>query len=252
MNLFLYLLTVLIWGTTWIALKWQLGVVAIPVSIVYRFGLAALVLFVMLLLSRKLQVMNRRGHLICLAQGLCLFCVNFMCFLTASQWIPSGLVAVVFSTAKDLNATQITLLPKVTLQMTVTCDAPVIFALKATDNRIGSGSGSGFGLGFINGTQKLGSYSLTLGATGSPPQADGETVQAIGSFDNGVTWERWNSFETGTYLSVATLADASTPRATQQLVTPVAYSGYINRTDGLDLSNEVNIDGSATIEVLYL
>lgn len=154
--------------------------------------------------------------------------------------------------AKDLNATQITLLPKVTLQMTVTCDAPVIFALKATDNRIGSGSGSGFGLGFINGTQKLGSYSLTLGATGSPPQADGETVQAIGSFDNGVTWERWNSFETGTYLSVATLADASTPRATQQLVTPVAYSGYINRTDGLDLSNEVNIDGSATIEVFYL
>lgn len=154
--------------------------------------------------------------------------------------------------AKDLNATQITLLPKVTLQMTVTCDAPVIFALKATDNRIGSGSGSGFGLGFINGTQKLGSYSLPLGATGSPPQADGETVQAIGSFDNGVTWERWNSFETGTYLSVATLADASTPRATQQLVTPVAYSGYINRTDGLDLSNEVNIDGSATIEVLYL
>jgi EamA-like transporter family. len=88
MNLSLYLLTVLIWGTTWIALKWQLGVVAIPVSIVYRFGLAALVLFVMLLLSRRLQVMNRRGHLICLAQGLCLFCINFMCFLTASQWIP--------------------------------------------------------------------------------------------------------------------------------------------------------------------
>ena len=45
-----------------------------------------------------------------------------------------------------MNATQITLLPKVTLQMTVTCDAPVIFALKATDNRIGSGSGSGFGV----------------------------------------------------------------------------------------------------------
>ena len=104
MNLSLYLLTVLIWGTTWIALKWQLGVVAIPVSIVYRFGLAALVLFVILLLSRRLQVMNRRGHLICLAQGLCLFCVNFMCFLTASQWIPSGLVAVVFSTATLWNA----------------------------------------------------------------------------------------------------------------------------------------------------
>lgn len=104
MNLFLYALTVLIWGTTWIALKLQLGVVAIPVSIVYRFGLAALVLFALLLLSGRLQAMNRRGHLICLAQGLCLFCVNFMCFLTASQWVPTGLIAVVFSTATLWNA----------------------------------------------------------------------------------------------------------------------------------------------------
>lgn len=104
MNISLYLLTVLIWGTTWIALKLQLGEVAIPVSIVYRFGLAALILFVMLLVSGKLQKVNRRGQLICLAQGLCLFCVNFMCFLHASQWIPSGLVAVVFSTSTLWNA----------------------------------------------------------------------------------------------------------------------------------------------------
>jgi drug/metabolite transporter (DMT)-like permease len=104
MNISLYLLTVLIWGTTWIALKLQLGEVAIPVSIVYRFGLAALILFAMLLISGKLQKVNRRGQLICLAQGVCLFCVNFMCFLHASQWIPSGLVAVVFSTATLWNA----------------------------------------------------------------------------------------------------------------------------------------------------
>ena len=104
MNISLYLLTVLIWGTTWIALKLQLGDVAIPVSIVYRFGLAALILFAMLLLGGKLQRVNRRGQLICLAQGLCLFCVNFMCFLHASQWIPSGLVAVVFSTSTLWNA----------------------------------------------------------------------------------------------------------------------------------------------------
>lgn len=104
MNLFLYALTVLIWGTTWIALKLQLGSVAIEASIVYRFGLAALILFAWLLISRRLQPMNRRGHLICLAQGLCLFCVNFICFLNASQWVPSGLVAVVFSTATLWNA----------------------------------------------------------------------------------------------------------------------------------------------------
>ena len=133
MNLSLYLLTVLIWGTTWIALKWQLGVVAIPVSIVYRFGLAALVLFVILLLSRRLQVMNRRGHLICLAQGLCLFCVNFMCFLTASQWIPSGLVAVVFSTATLWNA----------------LNARVFFAQKIARNVLMGGALGLLGLGLL-------------------------------------------------------------------------------------------------------
>lgn len=104
MNLSLYLLTVLIWGTTWIAIKLQVGVVAIPLSIAYRFSLAALVLFAVLLLSRKLQALGRRGQAICFAQGVCLFCVNFLCFYTASQWIPSGLVAVVFSTATLWNA----------------------------------------------------------------------------------------------------------------------------------------------------
>ena len=104
MNLSLYLLTVLIWGTTWIALKLQLGEVAIPVSIFYRFALAALVLFAILLIGRRLQAVNRRGQLICLAQGVCLFCVNFICFYTASRWIPSGLIAVVFSTATLWNA----------------------------------------------------------------------------------------------------------------------------------------------------
>lgn len=104
MNLSLYLLTVLIWGTTWIALKLQLGEVAIPVSIFYRFALAALVLFAILLIGRRLQPVNRRGQLICMAQGVCLFCVNFICFYTASRWIPSGLIAVVFSTATLWNA----------------------------------------------------------------------------------------------------------------------------------------------------
>ncbi|MNM48056.1 putative amino-acid metabolite efflux pump [compost metagenome] len=99
MNLFLYLLTVLIWGTTWIAIKMQMGPVAIPLSIFYRFALAALVLFAILLLSRRLQPLGKRGQLICLAQGVCLFCINFICFYSASQWIPSGLVAVVFSTS---------------------------------------------------------------------------------------------------------------------------------------------------------
>ncbi|MDO8698250.1 MAG: DMT family transporter [Pseudomonas sp.] len=104
MNLSLYVLTVLIWGTTWIAIKLQIGEVALAASITYRFALAALVLFALLLLSRRLQRLDRRAQLLCMAQGLCLFSLNFLCFYTASQWIPSGLIAVVFSTATLWNA----------------------------------------------------------------------------------------------------------------------------------------------------
>ena len=154
--------------------------------------------------------------------------------------------------AKDLNTDRITILPTASLQMTVNCDALVLFALRAMDNRLGSGTGSGFGLGLINGTQKLGSYALNLGSSANPPVADGDIVQGIASFDNGTTWEKYNSFEHGLMLSVAALSDLTTPRPTEELVTEVNYLGYINRTDGLDLSEEVQIDGSATIEVVYL
>lgn len=104
MNAFLYVLVVLIWGTTWIALKWQLGPVPIALSIAYRFGLAALLLFGWLLWRRQLVVPRGKALGWVLAQGLCLFCLNFVCFLNASRTVASGLVAVVFSSAALWNA----------------------------------------------------------------------------------------------------------------------------------------------------
>lgn len=104
MNPFLYLLTVLIWGTTWIAIKFQLGVVPAPVSIAYRFWIAAAVLMLFLLATRRPIWPPRQAWRYLLAQGVALFCCNFLCFYYASQWVPSGLVAVVFSTAPIWNA----------------------------------------------------------------------------------------------------------------------------------------------------
>lgn len=100
----LYFITVLIWGTTWIALKWQIGEVPIPWSIAYRFWLAAAVLFAWLAWRRQWKWPTREVAPLLLCQGLFLFCLNFMCFLHASQWIASGLVAVCFSTAPLWNA----------------------------------------------------------------------------------------------------------------------------------------------------
>jgi len=103
-NALLYLSTALIWGTTWIALKLQLGSVPIAWSIAYRFWLAAAVLWLWLLWRGQWRLPPRAVWPLLLAQGLCLFCLNFICFLLASQWIASGLVAVCFSTAPVWNA----------------------------------------------------------------------------------------------------------------------------------------------------
>jgi drug/metabolite transporter (DMT)-like permease len=104
MNALLYLTTVLIWGTTWIAIKLQLGSVPAPVSIAWRFWLAATVLLAILVVTKKPAWPPRKAWRYLLAQGAALFCCNFLCFYYASAHVPSGLVAVVFSTAPVWNA----------------------------------------------------------------------------------------------------------------------------------------------------
>jgi drug/metabolite transporter (DMT)-like permease len=104
MNSALYALTVLIWGTTWIAIKWQLGVVPAPVSIAWRFGIATLLMFALLRLMRRPMWPPREAWRYLIAQGVALFCLNFLCFYYAENVVPSGLVAVVFSTAPLLNS----------------------------------------------------------------------------------------------------------------------------------------------------
>ncbi|ATF88953.1 DMT family transporter [Burkholderia gladioli] len=104
MNLLLYAVTVLIWGTTWIAIKWQLDSVPPPISIALRFWIAAAVLFLLLRVLRRPIRPPREAWRFLVAQGVALFCLNFLCFYYAERVVPSGLVAVVFSIAPLLNA----------------------------------------------------------------------------------------------------------------------------------------------------
>ncbi|MFZ4874860.1 DMT family transporter [Janthinobacterium sp. Mn2066] len=104
MNLFLYLLTVLIWGTTWLAIAFQLGAVPAPVSVAYRFWLASALLMLILAVLRKPLWPPRQAWRYLLAQGFGMFCCNFLCSYYATKWVPSGLVAVVYSTAPIWSA----------------------------------------------------------------------------------------------------------------------------------------------------
>lgn len=99
---FLFTATVLIWGSSWIAIAFQLGDVPVLVSIFYRFALAAIVMIAGLLVLGRLQTPNVWRFVV--LQALCLFSFNFICFYNATGLISSGLVSVVFSLASIFNA----------------------------------------------------------------------------------------------------------------------------------------------------
>jgi drug/metabolite transporter (DMT)-like permease len=99
----LYLSTVLIWGSTFIAIRLQLGEIPGDVSIAYRFGMAALVLMLWCWFTHRNMKFGFRQHLWMMAQGLMLFGFNYMLVYEASADITSGLIAVVFSTIIVMN-----------------------------------------------------------------------------------------------------------------------------------------------------
>lgn len=98
-----YLSTVLIWGTTWYAITLQLGVVPESVSVFYRFALAGLLLLAFCRLTARPLRYSAREHGFMAAQGVCLFATNYLLFYYSTGYLPSGLVAVLFSTVMIMN-----------------------------------------------------------------------------------------------------------------------------------------------------
>lgn len=105
LNLFLYGFVVLIWGTTWQAITLQQrSLIAPEVAVFWRFLIASLLLFIVLILFKKLKKIPKQAHLLCLLQGCCIFGFNFLCFYYAVHYINSGLEAIIFSLAVLFNA----------------------------------------------------------------------------------------------------------------------------------------------------
>ncbi len=101
--LFLYATVVLIWGSTWLAVKYQIGPVSAEVSVAYRMGSAALLVFLLGLIKQLPFKYDLREHLLMMLQGALLFSFNFFFFYLAAESIITGLIAVIFSTASALT-----------------------------------------------------------------------------------------------------------------------------------------------------
>jgi len=94
----LFALCTAIWGSTWLAIKFQLGVVAPGVSVAYRFALAAALLACWCAATGRHLGFPRRTHAWMAAQGLTFFGLNYVAVYEAERHVASGLVAIVFST----------------------------------------------------------------------------------------------------------------------------------------------------------
>lgn len=102
-NLFLYSVTVLIWGSTWFAIEFQLGVVEPEVSIVYRYAAASALLFAWSRIRGLDLRFDLRAHGWFVVLGLFLFCLNYVMAYRAQIHITSALTAIAFSTIVWMN-----------------------------------------------------------------------------------------------------------------------------------------------------
>jgi drug/metabolite transporter (DMT)-like permease len=99
----LFLVATLIWGSTWLAIRYQLGVVAPEVSVAYRFTAAGLLLAAWCAATRRSLRFPARAHLFLALQGVLFFGFNYVSVYVAEQYVTSGLVAVLFATMVFMN-----------------------------------------------------------------------------------------------------------------------------------------------------
>ena len=102
-TLLLYALTVVIWGTTWIMMKYQLGEVAPAASLTYRYAAAGvIVLLGAWSFGRRIRL-NRREHLFCMLQGALMFSVNYWLTYLAAEHLTTGIISVFFAGAAAIT-----------------------------------------------------------------------------------------------------------------------------------------------------
>jgi drug/metabolite transporter (DMT)-like permease len=99
----LYTVTVLIWGSTFFAVEFQLGVVAPEISLVYRFAAASLILFGFCKCTGRELRFALRQHLWFLLLGAFLFGINYMLAYRSQVYTTSAMTAIAFSTMLWMN-----------------------------------------------------------------------------------------------------------------------------------------------------
>jgi drug/metabolite transporter (DMT)-like permease len=99
----LFLLTVLAWGGTNFAIEWQIAAAAPEPAIVYRYGLAALLMFGFVALRGMPLRFRLQDHLWFALLGAFFFSINYILLYHSQVYLVSGVVAITFSTMVLFN-----------------------------------------------------------------------------------------------------------------------------------------------------
>lgn len=102
-SVLLYAMTVLIWGSTWLAIEFQLGVVAPEVSLVYRFASAALIMWIFCLMRKMSMRFSLIDHAYFLIMACCNFGFNYLILYWAQVYLTSAMTSIAFSTLLLIN-----------------------------------------------------------------------------------------------------------------------------------------------------
>lgn len=99
-----FTIVTLIWSSTWLVIRHQLGIVPPSWSITYRFAIAGAAMFAFALATRTPLRLALRDHAYAAIVGTLLFGVNFQFVYRAEAYVASGLVALVFALLVVPNA----------------------------------------------------------------------------------------------------------------------------------------------------
>ncbi|MEB0044366.1 MULTISPECIES: DUF1120 domain-containing protein [unclassified Pseudomonas] len=160
---------------------------------------------------------------------------------------------------QDLKFDQGTRLPVRHLALTIACNGQSRFALRMRDNRDGSANVNSeiyYGLGRDPSGNKIGLYSVSF----DPTQTTADLLPQIYGTESTTAGVAWRSasvqpIDIGarSYLGFTDIAGSTAgPIALQNLSSTITVETVISAKQNLDLSREIYIDGSATLEVVYL
>lgn len=99
----LFLVCVLVWGTTWHAITYQIDSGPPELGVALRFGLAGALVLAWLALRGVRLRFTARAHALFALQGAFMYSLSYVCVYHAELHVPSGLVAVGYSASPLIN-----------------------------------------------------------------------------------------------------------------------------------------------------